>query len=256
MENKTDTKKKTTTKTKTTKTKTSKTDKPITLCNNTISPAVPLSEIIANETSSLSDKVNNINKFNVNYVYLGPDHKEPQYAHNGDIGMDIVATGVEYNEEYDCYIYHTGFYAESLKKMTGCFIMPRSSNYKTDAYLCNSIGLVDSFIYRGEFCIIYKNRTTLGQEIMDVLFYGYLSLPFYKRIFISFKKYVEENTDIVKATCLEKAKNMVYAPYNVGDRIAQLVWVSFPEVQMNRLDSVNELSVTERGSNGFGSTGK
>ena len=251
MENKTDTKKKTT---KTAK-KTKPTEK-ITLGNGNISPVVPLSEIIANETSSLSDKVNNINKFDVNYVYLGPDHKEPQYMHDGDIGMDIVATDVEYNEEYDCYIYHTGFYAESLKKMTGCFIMPRSSNYKTDAYLCNSIGLVDSFIYRGEFCIIYKNRTTLGQEIMDVLFYGYLSLPFYKRMFTSFKKYVEENTDVVKATCLENAKNMVYAPYNIGDRIAQLVWISFPEVRMNRLDSVNELSVTERGSNGLGSTGK
>ena len=38
---------------------------------------------------------------------LSPDAKMPQYAHPGDIGMDVYATDVEYDSTTDTYVYHT-----------------------------------------------------------------------------------------------------------------------------------------------------
>jgi dUTPase len=46
------------------------------------------------------------------------------------------------------------------------------------------------------------------------------------------------------------------APYQVGDKIAQLVWVKFPTVNTTRVKAKDKLSKTERGAGGFGSTGK
>jgi dUTP pyrophosphatase len=41
--------------------------------------------------------------------------------------------------------------------------------------------------------------------------------------------------------------------YGVGDRIAQIIIIPYPPIEFNE---VNELSDTERGEGGFGSTGK
>lgn len=40
--------------------------------------------------------------------------------------------------------------------------------------------------------------------------------------------------------------------YNVGDKIGQLIIIPYPTIE---LEEVSELSETNRGSNGFGSTG-
>ena len=45
---------------------------------------------------------------------------------------------------------------------------------------------------------------------------------------------------------------MQYAPYQVGERIAQMVVLPYPNVKISERE---ELSETERGSGGFGSTG-
>lgn len=42
-------------------------------------------------------------------------------------------------------------------------------------------------------------------------------------------------------------------PYNVGDRIAQIIILPYPMIEFVEVD---ELSTTERGENGHGSTGK
>ena len=84
----------------------------------------------------------------------------PEYAHDGDVGMDLTAISVEYDREHDMYIYHTGLAFETDKHY-GIFLFPRSSNRKTDAYLCNHVGIADSAIYRGEIMLCFKNRTSL-----------------------------------------------------------------------------------------------
>jgi dUTP pyrophosphatase len=50
-----------------------------------------------------------------------------------------------------------------------------------------------------------------------------------------------------------KYENTYSKVYEVGDKIAQLIVLPFPEVEW---EEVSELSDTERGDGGFGSTGK
>ena len=49
----------------------------------------------------------------IKFKKLVEDAQVPQYAHDGDIGMDVYCTSVEYDETYDQYIYHTGLACES-----------------------------------------------------------------------------------------------------------------------------------------------
>ncbi len=44
-----------------------------------------------------------------------------------------------------------------------------------------------------------------------------------------------------------------YTVYNVGDRIGQILILPYPNIEFNE---VEELSITERGNGGFGSSGK
>ena len=66
----------------------------------------------------------------------------PKYSKYGDAGMDLVATSVDYSNEY--YIeYGTGLAIEIPEGYVG-YVFPRSSNSKYDLQLCNSIGIIDS----------------------------------------------------------------------------------------------------------------
>ena len=182
----------------------------------------------------------------------------PTYAHDGDVGMDLTAIDVEYNEEYDMYIYHTGLAFESPFNY-GQFLFPRSSNRKTEAYLCNSVGIADSAIYRGEIIICYKNRTSMDVEarlvFLETLVDSMLAIQTIKpetNINDAFKlsrKAAKMASDDIK----ENAKSLTHAPYEVGDKIAQMVFMGYPTVE---IEVVDELSTSSRGANGFGSTGK
>ena len=44
-----------------------------------------------------------------------------------------------------------------------------------------------------------------------------------------------------------------YSTYNVGDRIGQIIIIPYPQIEF---EEVEELSETDRGTGGFGSTGK
>ena len=182
----------------------------------------------------------------------------PSYAHEGDVGMDLTAIGVEYDEEKDMYIYHTGLSFESDFNI-GDFIFVRSSNRKTDAYLCNHVGIVDTAIYRGEVMICMKNRDSLEMVTEVNAIRAFMDgLSIMSRIDENFTlKQVTENAfDLYKLTkedYLTRARNLEFAPYKVGDKIAQMVCLKYPTV---KLVEKNELSETERGDGGFGSTDK
>ena len=169
----------------------------------------------------------------------------PKYAIDGDVGMDLTAIDVEYDEEKDMYIYHTGISIESPNHY-GVLIFPRSSNRKTDAYICNHVPVIDTAVYRGEIMICFKNRDSLDQialkEEMDELL---TSLQVYRdpsnAVDEAYKAYYKAKEDPMK-----------YAPYKVGDRICQMVVIPYPNVLFKETD---ELSKTERGEKGFGATG-
>ena len=50
-----------------------------------------------------------------------------------------------------------------------------------------------------------------------------------------------------------RAKNLEFAPYKVGDRIGQMVFLQYPTVNIEVVDELNE---TVRGDGAFGSSGK
>lgn len=59
--------------------------------------------------------------------------------------------------------------------------------------------------------------------------------------------------DAVKDEMVKRAKELDFAPYQVGDRIGQTMFIVHPNVKIIECDS---LSDTERGSGGFGSSGR
>ena len=133
----------------------------------------------------------------------------PQYAHATDAGMDLVATSYEYNEELHCHVYGTGIAVEIPDGYVG-YIFPRSSNRKTESYLTNHVGVIDSG-YRGEIMASFKTRDFKEGEIQQL-----------------------------------------YKPYEVGDKIAQLIIMPYPKIEFAE---VAELSSSDRGEGGHGSTG-
>lgn len=170
----------------------------------------------------------------------------PTYAHDGDVGMDMTAIDVEYDKDGDFYIYHTGLAFESPKHY-GILMFPRSSNRKTDAYLCNHVGVADSAIYRGEILFCFKNRTSLRQIALESRMISFWNA-------IEEGKSVEEATkESVKAWSDAFKDPLLFAPYKVGDRIGQMVVIPYPNV---KLIEKEQLSQTDRGDGAFGSTDK
>jgi dUTP pyrophosphatase len=134
-------------------------------------------------------------------------HKDaviPAYGKPGDAGMDLTAISIE-KDSYGNVVYGTGLAIEIPEGHVG-LLFPRSSNSKTDLYLTNHVGVIDSG-YRGE--IMFKFRAT---------------------------------PSLVNAKV-----------YQVGDRVGQLIIIPYPQVTLIESE---ELSDTERGDGGFGSTGK
>lgn len=185
-------------------------------------------------------------KYEVKFKKLDERAVIPTYAHDGDVGMDMTAIDVEYKADIDCYLYHTGLAFETDKHY-GIFLFPRSSNRKTDAYLCNHVGIADSAIYRGEIIFCYKNRTSLRQYCLEgrmIEFFNAVENG--KRLKDAVKESIKGWTEVMN-------NPMVFAPYKVGDKVGQMVVLPYPDV---KLSERKELSETERGDGAFGSTDK
>lgn len=137
---------------------------------------------------------------------LDPNAVIPTYAHpNEDAGLDLTAIQITYNKQYDYYEYHTGLAFEIPTGYVG-LVYPRSSNRKTDCYMPNSVGVIDSG-YRNEVLVTFKDK------------------------------------DMTHA---------IEPPYNVGERMAQLIIMPYPQIELEETD---ELSESSRGEGGHGSTG-
>lgn len=158
----------------------------------------------------------------------------PSYAKPGDAGMDLVATSRVF-DKYGNVEYGTGLAMEIPEGYVG-LIFARSSISKQDLSLANAVGVIDSG-YRGE--IKFKFKPTLSYmdfgATEDVHGVGKESDTF---------DYVGIAGDIQK----DSIKASIY---KVGDRIGQIIIMPYPSIQLVESD---ELSDTERGAGGFGST--
>lgn len=85
---------------------------------------------------------------------LHPDAVIPAYAKAGDAGMDLTAITNTIDFFTGVIEYKTGLSIEIPEGYVG-LIFPRSSIYKKNLTLCNSVGVIDSG-YRGE--ITFKFR--------------------------------------------------------------------------------------------------
>ena len=178
----------------------------------------------------------------------------PEQAHSQDVGYDIKSISCEYDEKYDMYIYHTGIYVETDPEKgynKSLYLFPRSSNSKKECYLANSVGIVDSDTYRGEIQARFKNRTSLEvmihQEVCKRMLDD-MTKP--AAMLLSYDEVYKAIAQMFKA----RAKALEFAPYDVGDKCAQLVFAAEQKPDFVLVETINE--DTERGSSGFGGSGK
>lgn len=140
------------------------------------------------------------NKVKIKFKKLNKRAEIPFYAKDGDAGMDLVATTLVRTSKF--FEYGTDLAMEIPKGYVG-LLFPRSSISKTDHFLRNSVGVIDSG-YRGEI----KLR---------------MSIP-----------------------------ALGETEYVIGDKVGQLILMKLPWVE---IEETEELSDTDRGEGGFGSTG-
>lgn len=100
----------------------------------------------------------------VNVKKLHEAAKVPQYAKDGDAGLDLTATSRRMDPK-GFIEYGTGLAFEIPDGHVG-LIYPRSSVSKMNMSLANCVGVIDSG-YRGEVCLRFKPATA-GREIYDV----------------------------------------------------------------------------------------
>lgn len=150
---------------------------------------------------------------------LYEDSVLPTKAHPADAGFDLYANSVKY-DYYGNVVYGTGIAMEIPDGYVG-LIFPRSSICKQTVSLSNAVGVCDSS-YRGE-------------------------------IMCKFKPTAEFVQDTYLGGVIVTGRSHEYRHYEVGDRIAQLIIIPYPEIEF---EEVAELSETERGTGGYGSTGR
>lgn len=134
---------------------------------------------------------------------LHPDAVIPKQMTEGAAGMDLTA--IDAADGCSTVTYMTGLAVEIPPGYVG-LIFPRSSIFKKDISLSNSVGVIDSD-YRGEIKAVFRKHYELD--------------------------------DLYK--------------YEIGDRIAQLIIMPIPHFEILE---VAELSETQRGEGGYGSTGR
>jgi len=169
---------------------------------------------------------------------LHPEAIIPKYAQKGDAGLDMTAISAEIHKSGMFIEYGTGLAVEIPVGHVG-LLFPRSSVSKTSLVLANHVGVVDSG-YRGEIKFRYKD---LGMGVYE-----------YEPEVL---KTLQEDRQRKGLPALTgPAENVIWvaheSAYEVGDRIGQLVIIPYPYVEF---EEATELSDTDRGEGGYGSTG-
>ena len=107
-------------------------------------------------------------------------------------------------------------------------IFPRSSVSKYDLSLANAVGVLDSS-YRGELKLRFKRNYVI--------------------------KHLGDNKTLEKSAFEHRISPteilICDKIYEIGDKVGQIMIVPYPQIEFNE---VEELSETQRGSGGFGST--
>jgi len=174
---------------------------------------------------------------NVKIKRVHPESVVPSYAKPGDAGMDLTCVKISYNSDDGCITYDTGLQMEIPEGHVG-LLFPRSSLSKKDLILTNHVGVIDSG-YRGNIMFKFKpdndywsaaTNTPIFEEDLDFGLFGFYKTKEHKHF-----------DHVIESSC-----------YAVGDRVGQILIMPYPQITFEEVD---ELSSTERGVGGYGSTG-
>lgn len=161
----------------------------------------------------------------------------PTYGKPGDAGQDLVCISRHFDSDGNA-VYGTGLAFEIPEGYVG-LLFPRSSNAKKDLALSNSVGVIDSG-YRGEVSFKFKPAAFFaGNDYLDEKNDSEISETF-------------DYTLLPKGFNQDQRESFKTNFYEVGDRVGQIIIMPYPQVTF---EEVQELSSTERGEGGFGSTG-
>lgn len=153
----------------------------------------------------------------IRFKKLVPEAQAPRKAHATDAGFDLTAISRSFDDN-GCIVYGTGIAVEIPAGYVG-LLFPRSSLCRKDLVVGNSVGVIDSD-YRGEITAKFKPSN----------------------IFL----WYEEGLSI------HPQLGDVDNAYEIGDRIAQLIIMPIPAVDFEQAE---DLTPTDRGTGGYGSTG-
>lgn len=164
------------------------------------------------------------------YIELLGDTKMPEYAHDGDAGIDIRATEDIIIKPRETVVVKTGLKI-AVPKGVEIDIRPRSGlSLKTPLRVSNAPGTIDSG-YRDEIGVIIQNT----------------SLPFT----------IDDNLKIIKNdnkySIDEKGNKEGIYIIKKGDRIAQMVFLNYINVDFNQINDIHDIGEDRKG--GFGSSG-
>lgn len=184
------------------------------------------------------------NVINVKIRRLHPDAVIPQYATELAAGFDLVAVEDVIIAPGETALVPTGLAVE-IPPGYEMQVRPRSGiSLKTKLRVANSPGTVDAD-YRGEVGVIADNTRPDNGRIWAI----------YKALTPGLGDHVTDVVDLVDGSA-EEIDGGSFSPgtyiIRKGDRIAQGVIV--PVIRAN-FEVADELSETERGDGGFGSTG-
>lgn len=173
----------------------------------------------------------------------------PTYAHDGDACCDLYAQSIEYDDEKDRYIIHTGLHI-ALDKDYECELRPRSSLSKTEYYIANTPGTIDE-PYRGEIMVVFKSRNNI--KLINIIDNIRINLEK-----ININKLNECHFEIFNIIDKNRYKfnDINEFPYKVGDRIAQILVRKRTKIEWQEVDKLEDLGETDRGQGGYGSSGK
>lgn len=142
-----------------------------------------------------------------------------------------------------------------FKKLSDKAVVPTKAHSSDAGFDLTATHVTSEVNECGQFVLVY--HTDLAMEIPD----GYVGLVF-PRSSISKKSLYQTNAVGVidsnyRGEIMVKYKNTtgdsIPAVYNLGDKIAQLIIMPYPTIEFVETE---ELSETDRGEEGFGSTDK
>lgn len=187
---------------------------------------------------------------NVKVKRLNGEAVIPQYAKPGDSGFDLVATEDVIIAPGEAALVSTGL-AFEIPEGFELQVRPRSGvSLRTKLRVANTPGTIDSS-YRGEVKVIIDNIAHLDFEIDRVnSTEPYELWPVMQNAYHT----IDGSGDSPQGNVLTEETVPVWT-YIIrkGDRIAQ--GVIAPVIRANLIETDGELTETERGDGGFGSTG-